>query len=92
MTPRLVGGIAAATFAVGILTGAAGAIVIRDATTPDLAAVMADHMSGQDMASMMSGLMMGADGAGMMGGPAASAMPGSQHDLHHPASSPDGAK
>lgn len=96
MTRRLVGGLAAATFAVGILTGAAGTIVIRDATTPNLAAVMADHMDGATTASMMSGgmtsgSMMGA-GSGMMSGPAASSMPGSLHDQHHPAASPDGAK
>ena len=69
MTPRLVGGIAAATFAIGILTGAAGTIVARDASTPqtDFAAVMADHMGAQGtgsmmgtgMGSMMSGSMMG---------------------------------
>jgi len=82
MTRRLVGGLAAATFAVGILTGAAGTIVIRDATTPDanLAAVIADHMSGAITASMMSGGMMSGSmmshgtsfGPGMMSGPAAS--------------------
>lgn len=93
MTPRLVGGIAAATFAIGILTGAAGTIVARDASTPqtNLAAVMADHMGGASTASMMSGSIMGA-GPGMMSGPAASFMPGSLHDQHHPAASPDGAE
>ena len=97
MTPRLVGGIAAATFAIGILTGAAGTIVARDASTPqtDVAAVMADHMDDQGMGSMMSGSMMGPGssfGPGMMSGPAASSMPGNQHDLHHPAATQDGAK
>ena len=116
MTPRPVSGIVAATFAIGILTGAAGAIVVRDASTPraDFGAAMADHMSAAgalmmsgDMMSgdMMSGDMMSGDmmsgsmmspgssfGPGMMNGPAASAMPGSQHDSHHPAASPDGAK
>jgi hypothetical protein len=93
MTRRLVGGLAAATFAIGILTGAAGTIVIRDVTTPtaDLAAAMADHMDGAITASMMSGSMMGA-GSGMMSGRAASFMPGSLHDQHHPAASQDGAK
>jgi hypothetical protein len=33
MTPRLVGGIAAGAFAIGILTGTAGTIVVRDPTT-----------------------------------------------------------
>jgi hypothetical protein len=97
MTPRLVGGIAAATLVLGILIGAAGTIVARDAITPqsDFAAIMADHMGDQGMASMMSGSMMGPGssfGPGMMSGPAASAMPGNQHDLHHPAASPDGSK
>lgn len=100
MTPRLVGGIAAATFAIGILTGAAGTIVARDATTTDtnFAAVMADHMDGvgtASMMSMMSGSMMGPGssfGPGMMTGPAASSMPGSIHDQHHPAAGQDGAK
>lgn len=97
MTPRLVGGIAAATLALGILTGAAGTIVAHDATTSrsDFAAVMADHMNDQGMGSMMSGSMMGPGssfGPGMMGGPAASSMPGNQHDLHHPAASQDSAK
>ena len=91
MTPRLVGGLAAATFAIGILTGAAGTIVISDATTPNLPAVMADHMSGATAASMMSGSMMGA-WPGMMTGPAASSMPGSLHDLHHPTATPGGAE
>lgn len=105
MTKRRVVAIAAGAFAVGILSGTAGTIVGHDATTPrgDLATLMADHMAGYDMgtmmsgsmASMMSGSMMGAGssfGPGMMNGPAASFMPGGQHELHHPASSPDGSK
>lgn len=83
MTPRLAGGIAAATFAIGILTGAAGTIVARDASTPqtNFAAVTADHMGGQGTGSMMGtgigsmmlGSMMGADSSvpdmdGMMSG------------------------
>jgi hypothetical protein len=97
MTRRFVGGLIAAAFAIGILTGAAGIIVARDATTPssDLVAVMADHMSGQGMVSMMSGSMMGPGssfGPGMMNGPAASSMPGSLHDLHHPSAIPGGVE
>jgi hypothetical protein len=45
--------------------------------------------------SMMSGSMMSPGssfGPGMMTGPAASSMPGSQHDLHHPTTSPDDSK
>jgi putative sterol carrier protein len=100
MTRRRVGAIGAAAFAIGLVSGAAGTIVAHDATpsSSDLAAVMA----GYDMDSMMSGSMgwmmgwmMGPGssfGAGMMSGPAASSMPGSLHDLHHPTTSPDGAK
>lgn len=97
MTMRRVGAIAAGAFAVGILSGTAGTIVGHDAATPrgDLAALMADHMAGYDMSAMLSGSMMGAGspfGPGMMRGPAASFMPGSQHELHHPATTPDGSK
>jgi hypothetical protein len=95
MTPRHIGGIAVAG-SLGILTGAAGAIVVRDATSPDtrFAGVMADHMGGAGMGSMMSGSMIGPGsffGPGLMGGPAASSMRGGLHDLHHPPASPDGA-
>ena len=97
MTPRLVGGFIAAAFAIGILTGAAGIIVARDPATPssDFASVMADHMSGQGMTAMMSGSMMGPGssfGPGMMNGPAASSMPRSLHDLHHPSATPGGVR
>jgi hypothetical protein len=106
MTPRLVGGIAVAMLAVGVLTGAAGTIVVRESTTTpaDLAAIMTDHMDDSGMGSMMSGAMMGSMmgsgsamgpgssfGHGMMPGPAASSMPGGLHDQHHPAASPSAA-
>ena len=73
MTPRIVGGIAAATFAIGILTGAAGTIVARDASTPqtNFGAVMADHMGDQGTGSMMgtgAGSMMGTGAGSMMSG------------------------
>jgi hypothetical protein len=79
MTPRLVGVIAAATFAIGILTGAAGTIVALDASTPQTTfdAVMGTQatasMMGTGMGSMMSGSMMGPtssvpDMDGMMSG------------------------
>ena len=93
MTTRLAGGLVAAAFAIGTLTGAAGLIVVRDATAPssDFASVMADHMSGQGMSAMMSGSMMG-EGPGMMTGAAASSMPSSLHELHHPSATPGGVK
>ena len=95
MSRRLTGGLIAAAFGIGVLTGAAGIIVARDTTTPssDFASVMADHMDGQGMAAMMSGSMMGGGyGPGMMGGSGPSTVPGSLHDQHHPAASQDGAR
>ena len=102
MTRRRIGAVAAGAFAIGILSGTAGTIVGHDATTSngDLAAAMADHMAGFDMAAMMSGSMMSGSMMGpgssfdprMMNGPAASSMPGSQHERHHPAAGSDGAK
>jgi hypothetical protein len=69
MTTRIGAAIAAGSLAVGILVGAAGTIVARDATTTDLA----DHMRGLTasagsmghMAGMMS-MMDGSHMAGMM--------------------------
>ena len=69
MTPRLVGGIAAAVFAIGILTGAAGTIVAREASAPhtNVAAEMADHMASVGAASMMRGGMGSMMSGSMMG-------------------------
>lgn len=97
MSTRLAGGLIAAAFGIGALTGAAGIIVAREARTPssDFASVMGDHMTGQSMAAMMSGSMMGPGssfGPGTMNGPAASSMPGSMHDQHHPAATRGGAQ
>lgn len=96
MTPRFGAAIAAGFLAVGTLVGAAGTIVVRDATTPDVG----DHM--RDMPAMMS--MMGSDGMsgmmgsdGMMGGspmsPGASMAPNApmtpdEHGSHHASPSP----
>jgi hypothetical protein len=87
MTTRLVGGLAVMTLALGILIGAAGVIVIREAADPrtDPVAGMADQMGGmQSMMAMMGGSMMGGSG---MGGPGIA--PGPLHELHHPAVSPE---
>lgn len=105
MTRTLAGGIAAATFALGILTGAAGTVIARDvAPSSDLTAVMAEHMNGQGMAGMTSmmggsmmsgGSMMGGPNASMgpeMMGPGASEMPGGQHDQHHATPTPEASK
>jgi len=99
MTRKLAGGIAAATLSLGILIGAAGTIVVRDATTPqpDFAAAMAEHMDGQGtagMMSMMGGSTMGPNasmGPEMMG-PNASAVPGGLHDMHHASPTPEGSE
>jgi hypothetical protein len=79
MTTRIGAAIAAGFLAIGILVGAAGTIVVRDATTPD-------HMG--DMAGMAS--MMGDGGmAGMMSmTPGASVTP-DEHGSHHETPSPE---
>lgn len=88
MNRGLLGAAVAATFALGILTGAAGTIIVRDAAAPSRGgAALAGHMT--DMGSMMS--MMGGStmGGSMMGNggsvmPSAPAMPGGWHEQHHP--------
>ncbi len=92
MTTRFGAAIAAGFLAIGILVGAAGTIVIRDATTPE-------HMA--DMRGMMS--MMGPDGmTQMMGsdmpmGPGASMGPDAsmspqEHESHHATPSPEATR
>jgi hypothetical protein len=98
MTTRIGAAIAAGFLALGILVGAAGTIVVRDATSTD----MGDHMrdmsasagSMGNMAGMMS--MMGGDMSGMMGGgspmgPDASMSPG-EHESHHATPSPEATR
>lgn len=104
---RLAGGIAAGALAVGILVGAAGTVVVREATAPswsaaDVTAHMAAMPWGTGGAGMMGGAaMMG--GAGMMGGAAmmnGAGMVGSDwaamhdrlHDLHHPTTTPESTR
>lgn len=97
MTPRLVGGIAAVTFAIGILIGAAGAIVVRDSTTTDVAGHMRDmSMSAGSMGSMAGMMsMMGGDMSGMMSGspmgPNAPMSP-DEHGSHHAVPSPEATR
>lgn len=81
MTPRVAAAIAAGMLAIGILVGAAGAVVIRDATAPD----MAQHMS--QMAGMAEGMgqmagMMSSMGRGASMGGGASMSP-QDHASHH---------
>lgn len=73
MNRRVLGAAMGGLFALGVLTGAASAVVIRDATNPVGVAAMNGSMG--DMGSMMGG-------GSMM--PSASAMPGNQHEQHHP--------
>ncbi len=97
MTTRIGAAIAAGFLAIGILVGAAGTIVIRDATASDHMADMAEmagmmsmmgggHMG--DMMSMMGGLPMG---PGSSIAPGASMMP-DQHESHHGAPSPEATR
>jgi hypothetical protein len=95
MTPRIGAAVAAGFLAVGILVGAAGTIVVRDATTTDLADHMRDMTASAgsmgSMAVMMS--MMGAgDMAGMMGGSGMGPIPWmtpGDHWSHHATPSPE---
>ena len=67
MSNRIVAGVAGVALALGILVGAAGAIVVQDRTTPGTAIMngMPAGMGGSMMGdSMMGDSMMGA-GAGM---------------------------
>ncbi|HET7727824.1 MAG TPA: hypothetical protein VFK54_10940 [Candidatus Limnocylindrales bacterium] len=73
MTARTATALAAAMLAVGVLVGAAGAVLMRGATTPDWA-LMADHMAGIQGMPMVAAPMMG---------PGAS-MPPADHGAHHP--------
>jgi hypothetical protein len=104
MNKTRVGGIAAGTFAVGLLTGLAGTAVARDgAAGLDCTAVMAEHMNVQGMTGMSSMMSSSTMGGSMMGGPNAFAchdtmgpdagsMSGNQHQLHHPAATPEPSK
>lgn len=84
MTTRLTAAIAGATLVVGILVGASGAVVIRDATAP----TFSDHMGGMAGMAGMAGMqqMMGGQGlSSMMGGSMmgpSTTMPG-WHSQHH---------
>lgn len=102
MTTRIGAAIAAGLLAVGILVGAAGAIVVRDATTTDFADHVRDMSASTGDAGSMAGMMsmMGAgDMAGMMSmmgsgspmSPDASMSPG-EHRSHHAAPSPEATR
>lgn len=102
MTTRIGAAVAAGFLAIGILVGAAGTIVVRDATTTDFAAHMADMSASSgsmgSMAGMMS-MMRAGDMAGMMSmmgsgspmSPDASMTPG-EHESHHAMPSPEATR
>ena len=58
MSNRIVAGVAGVALALGIVVGAAGAIVVQDRTTPGTAIM--NRMPAGMGASMMGGSMMGA--------------------------------
>jgi hypothetical protein len=98
MTTRIGAAIAACFLALGILVGAAGTIVVRDATRTDVAAHMGDMSASAGSMGSMAGMMsmMGAgDVAGMMSmmgagfpmPPDGSMEPG-EHESHHAMPSP----
>jgi hypothetical protein len=57
MTTRLTGALAAGALAVGILVGAAGTVLVHDATRPTMG--MGDMAQMGQMMDMMGGSMMG---------------------------------
>jgi hypothetical protein len=77
MTTKLTGALAAGALAVGILVGAAGTVLVHDATRPSMG--MGDMSQMQQMMDMMGG--------GMMGDAAEMPMRGvdpADHQRHHP--------
>jgi hypothetical protein len=81
-TTRIAATIAAGFLAVGILVGAAGTLILRDAGAP----VIADHTGGMSgmMAMMGGGSMMG---TGSMMGPDSSLL-AEEHRAHHAVRTP----
>ena len=70
MSNRIVAGVAGVALALGIVVGAAGAIVVQDRATPGTAIMngMPAGMGGSMMGAGMGGSMMGAGmGGSMMG-------------------------
>jgi hypothetical protein len=101
MTTRIAAGLVTASLAIGILVGAAGTIVVREAGAPrlgtmtDMAGAMGALGGTGGMASVMAMMgsgMMGADPMSGPQGPGPRMSPGPWHDLHHPAASPGAAQ
>lgn len=72
MSTKLNGALVGGALALGILVGAAGTVLVHDATRPTMS--MADATEMTRMMELMGGDMMGGD---MMGGEA-------DHEAHHP--------
>jgi hypothetical protein len=93
MTTRIAAALVTASLTVGILVGAAGTIVVREARAPlvgpmtDMAGAMGAMGGTGGMASMMG--MMGVGPMGGPQGPGPGMSPGPWHDLHHPSASPE---
>ena len=90
MTTRVGAAIAASFLALGILVGAAGTIVVRDATTTDVADHMRDMSASAGAMGSMVG-MMSMMGSGSPMGPNTSMTPG-YHESHHATSSPEATR
>jgi hypothetical protein len=75
MTNRLAAAVAAGKLAVGLLIGAAGAVLVGTATSPNTGGYITQMT---DMHEAMSGMMGGQMGSGMMGGQMGSGMMGGQ--------------
>jgi hypothetical protein len=84
-----------ASLAVGILAGAAGTIVVREASAPRIGPMtgMAGAMGAMggmgSMSQMKGSRMMGAGPMTGPQGPGPRMSPGPWHDLHHPSASPE---
>ena len=86
MTTRSTAAIAAGALALGLLTGAAGAVVVGNVTADTAADRHHEHMDSmmEAMGGPDLGAMMEMMGGSMMGEPGEMGMGSSQHDAHHP--------
>lgn len=97
ISTRFAGALVAGALGVGILTGAAGAVLVRDATAPAAADLSAHIGQMGSMMSMMAGASAMMSGrSGMMSGeydtgPMSSAMPDWMQQ-HHLVASPEPAR
>jgi hypothetical protein len=80
MTNRLAAAVAAGMLAVGLLVGAAGAVLVGTATSPNTGGYITQMTDMHEAMNGMlsSGMMGGQQGSGMMGGQMGSGMMGPQ--------------